>query len=224
MNLRRWGLSLFVAVLLGLLGLSGGPDYRRRPLRVLCVGDDWVASEVPFHLWQLLEARLGPLEVFNEGRLRHSAHDVLQFVKDDYDRLADFRPDVVLLLVGVQDGLRGYPTPYRLCDDLRRIVRLAKTWQNPEGLPTLVLLTPLPDQVLPGGAPAPVEFTRRARVEINSCLQDIADRESVPLVDLAAGPMPDRRTPEAFSRWLALAWFRALMPYTGLRSLPDRLE
>lgn len=224
MDVKHWGLSLLVAILLGLLGLSGGPDYRRRPLRVLCIGDDWVASEVPFYLWQSLQARLGPVEVFNEGRLQHSAHDILQFTKNDYEGLANLRPDVVFLLVGVQDGLRGYPTPHRLCDDVRRTIRLAKTWQNPEGRPTLVILTPLPDRVLPGGAPAPAEFTRRARAEMNPCFQDIADREGIPLVDLEALPMPDDPAPEALSRWLALAWFRTLMPYTGLRTLPDRLE
>jgi hypothetical protein len=221
MDFRRWGLSLLVAVLLGFLGFSGGPDYRRRPLRVLCIGDDWVASEVPFYLWQLLQARLGTVEVFNEGRLQHGAYDVLQFVKDDYDQLADLRPDVVLLLIGVQDGLRGYAAPYRWCNDVWRTVRLAKTWQNPEGFPTLVVLTPLPAPVLPGGAPAPTEFARRVRAEMNPCLQDIADREGIPLVDLGAIPIPDGPTPEALSRWLARTWFRTLMPYTGLRSLPE---
>ncbi|MDW7985499.1 MAG: SGNH/GDSL hydrolase family protein, partial [Acidobacteriota bacterium] len=204
MDVRRWGLSLLVALLLGFIGFSGGPDYRQRPLRVLCIGDDWVASEVPFHLWRFLQARIGPVEVFNEGRLQHSAYDILQFAKNDYDRLADLRPDVVLILVGVQDGLRGYPVPHRPCEDVGRIVRLAKTWQNPEGRPTLVALTPLPDQVLPGGAPAPAEFTRRVRAEMNPCFQDIADQEGVPLVDLEALPKPSDPTPEVLSHWLAL--------------------
>ncbi len=209
---------------IGLAGLSGLFARPSRPFRIVCIGDDWVASGVPYYLWTLFQSQAYPTRILNEGRTGHRAYDVLQYVKNAYDRLAAFHPDAVILMVGTHDVVRGGYGKVRFFVAVQQLVRLVRTWVNPEGQPVVVLISAIPAEVDAHGRLTSVSYQRHIRGEINPLLRDIAVREHARWVvaPVVRRLLRERLHAHETKRVLAAAWYQALMPFTGLWVNPLR--
>lgn len=209
---------------IGLAGLSGLFARPTRPYRIVCIGDDWVASGVPYYLWTLFQSQAYPTRILNEGRTGHRAYDVLQYVKNAYDRLAAFHPDAVILMVGTHDVVHGSYRKVQFFVAVQQLIRLVRTWVNPEGQPVVVLVSGIPAEADAQGRRTPGSYQRHIRGEINPLLRDIAAREHARWIAPPAvqGSLRERPHTHVTKRILAAAWYQALMPFTGLWVNPLR--
>ena len=98
---------------------------------------------------------------------------------------------------------------------------MARTFLNPEGQPSILMLATLPRFREPPPYPYNSNSLRRIRAEINPAIRDLAQRETLVLVrmddlivNVAGG---DRRQP-------VRRWYQAMMPYLGIRILPTLEE
>lgn len=221
----NWRHDLFIifGCVLCAFSLSGGPQTKTRPMRILLMGEGILSGGAPYSLWQMLQDSGLAIYIFNECRSGHNAWEYLQFLKANYHRIQELHPDIIFIQIGLEDALRnpGRSTPSQYYNNTLSIVRTARTLFNGDGEPSVVLLGLLPLFSGNVGYPLDEGSKRRIRAELNPALIDLASREALTLVNMSnvefgqSNSMADN---------VAQRIYHALMPYLGIHVSPTLKE
>jgi lysophospholipase L1-like esterase len=192
-----------------------------RGIIVLCAGDSITAEAYPHFLQRILNGQGILARVLNYGRSGNASGEYLRYMLEHRDRIANERPDFVLLELGTNDvrvdGDRTSAEAFKA--NMKKIMALFRSFPSRSDKPPIILLASIPP--IPPDTPLPFtpESSSRVIKEINPAIREISAEEEVPLVDnfglfvrepgLLAGVHPSR---EGYRR-LAENWFQALRPY-----------
>ncbi len=213
-------LFMILTCLVGITSLSGLVPYHQDEWVVVFFGDGGVHPLLPYFLQRIFYRAHVQAIVFNEVRTEHTSWDYLQFLKANYERIANLHPDVVLVQIGLYDTIRGpkglrYTSTY---NNILKIIRISKTFTNKKGDPTILLLSTLPRLLPNPPLPYRSDAPRRVRAQLNPFIRELAYKEHIVLVEMEDIEM---NFMSGSTRVFAGRWFHALMPYFEIFEVPS---
>jgi lysophospholipase L1-like esterase len=191
-----------------------------RGVIILCAGDSLTDSAYPRDLQRLLARDGVAARVLNFGRKGDTSGEYRRFLENRQAALANEHPDFILLQLGTNDvRLDGdlTDTP-AFAGNMRAIIAVFRGFTDRRGRKARLLLGLIPP--VPDSAGFPFGPASRERVtrEINPLIRQIAQEESLVLVDnhslFLASPelLPDVHPSREGYRRLARNWYAALAP------------
>jgi lysophospholipase L1-like esterase len=184
------------------------------------MGDSITAADYPRFLQRQFDQDGILAKVLNYGRLGHTSGEYLSFLKRNTTRLAEERPDFILIQLGTND-LRediDFTSTSQYAKNIESILTICREFRTRSGqTPKLLmaLIPPIPDNI---SFPFTLESQRRVQEEINPTIRQIAETKGLVLVDnysiLLDQPLllPEVHPTREGYRKIAQNWYTSLKP------------
>jgi lysophospholipase L1-like esterase len=218
--LKRAGGRVFLAAAISVLA-SCVPQGQG--VIILCAGDSLTQYGYPPYLRRMLANEGIRARVVNYGRSGNTSGEYRTFlqVKVNKERLAEERPDVILIQLGTNDvraDLDFTPTDV-FRSNMKEIISVFRTFRSRTGKKPRIYLAAIPD-IMPGKPSTySAESARRVEAEINPAIRALAAEEKLPFVDnhtiFKGRPdlLPEvHPSPEGY-RAMARNWRETLRPF-----------